>query len=78
MSHEPRPGTDAGMIAFVVSDMTTPRCAGAVTKALKSQDHRAVGRVLTNRRLACSTLQPTGTGHRHHIAVGKCTRGYAP
>lgn len=30
------------MIAFQVSDMTTARCAGAVTKALKAVDPRAV------------------------------------
>lgn len=29
------------MIAFQVSDMTTSRCAGAVTKAVKAIDHAA-------------------------------------
>jgi copper chaperone len=33
------------MIAFQVCDMTTARCAGAVTKALKAVDHRALVRV---------------------------------
>ena len=33
------------MIAFHVSDMTCARCAGAVTKALKSVDHAAVVQV---------------------------------
>jgi copper chaperone len=33
------------MIAFQVSDMTSSRCAGAVTKALKDVDHAAVVRV---------------------------------
>jgi copper chaperone len=33
------------MIAFQVSDMTSARCAGAVTKALKSVDHAAQVRV---------------------------------
>jgi copper chaperone len=33
------------MIAFQVSDMTSKRCAGAVTKALKSLDHAALVRV---------------------------------
>jgi copper chaperone len=33
------------MIAFQVSDMTTARCAGAVTKALKAVDHNALVRV---------------------------------
>ena len=33
------------MVAFQVSDMTCPRAAGAVTKALKAADHRAVVRV---------------------------------
>ena len=33
------------MIAFQVSDMTTTRCAGAVTKALKAVDHAAVVKV---------------------------------
>lgn len=30
------------MIAFLVSDMTTSRCAGAVTKALKAVDRAAL------------------------------------
>ena len=29
------------MLAFQVSDMTSARCAGAVTKALKAADHAA-------------------------------------
>ena len=33
------------MIVFQVSDMTTARCAGAVTKALKAADHAAIVRV---------------------------------
>ena len=33
------------MIAFQVSDMTTSRCAGAVTKAIKAVDHAALVRV---------------------------------
>ena len=33
------------MIAFQVSDMTSARCAGVVTKALKAVDHRAQVRV---------------------------------
>jgi len=33
------------MIAFQVSDMTTSRCAGAVTKALKEVDRSALVRV---------------------------------
>jgi len=33
------------MIAFEVVDMTTSRCAGAVTKALKEVDHAALVRV---------------------------------
>jgi copper chaperone len=33
------------MIAFQVSDMTTARCAGAVTRALKAADHNALVRV---------------------------------
>jgi copper chaperone len=33
------------VIAFQVDDMTTSRCAGAVTRALKSLDHRALVRV---------------------------------
>lgn len=33
------------MIAFQVSDMTSARCAGAVTKALKAVDHAAQVRV---------------------------------
>lgn len=33
------------MIAFQVSDMTSTRCAGALTKAVKSVDHAALVRV---------------------------------
>ena len=33
------------MIALQVSDMTSARCAGAVTKALKAADHAALVRV---------------------------------
>ncbi len=33
------------MIAFHVSDMTSTRCAGAVTKALKAVDRAALVRV---------------------------------
>jgi len=33
------------MIAFEISDMTTPRCGGAITKALKAVDHSALVRV---------------------------------
>lgn len=33
------------MIAFQVIDMTTARCAGAITKALKEADHNALVRV---------------------------------
>jgi copper chaperone len=33
------------VIAFQVSDMTSARCAGSVTKALKEADHGAVVRV---------------------------------
>ena len=33
------------MIEFQVSDMTTARCAGVVTKALKAEDHAALVRV---------------------------------
>jgi copper chaperone len=33
------------MVAFQVSDMTSNRCAGAVTKALKEVDHAALVRV---------------------------------
>jgi copper chaperone len=33
------------MITFQVSDMTTSRCAGVVTQALKAADRRALVRV---------------------------------
>lgn len=33
------------MIEFQVSDMMTAKCAGAVTKALKAEDHAALVRV---------------------------------
>ena len=33
------------MIAFQISDMTSARCAGAVTRALKAVDHAALVRV---------------------------------
>lgn len=41
------------MIAFRVSDMTSARCAGAVTKALKAVDHAAQVRV----DMATSTVE---------------------
>ena len=41
------------MVAFQVSDMTTARCAGAVTRALKEVDHAALVRV----DLATSTVE---------------------
>ena len=37
--------TDRSMIAFPVSDMTSARCAGAATKALKAADHAVLVRV---------------------------------
>jgi copper chaperone len=39
------PPVDEAMIAFQVSDMTSTRCAGALTKALKEVDHAALVRV---------------------------------
>jgi copper chaperone len=63
------------MIAFQVSDMTTSRCAGAVTKALKAADRRAVVRV----DLATFTVEiepATATARQLSDAIKRA--GYSP
>jgi copper chaperone len=63
------------MIAFQVSDMTTQRCAGAITKALRELDHRAVVRV----DMATFTVEiepSTATARQLSDAIKRA--GYAP
>ncbi|PTT80933.1 copper chaperone [Pelomonas sp. HMWF004] len=63
------------MIAFVVSDMTNARCAGAVTKAIKGLDHRAIVQV----DLATFTVEiepSSATARQLSDAIKRA--GYAP
>ena len=63
------------MIAFQVSDMTSARCAGAVTKALKAVDHNALVRV----DMATFTveIEPSGaTARQLSDAIKRA--GYSP
>ncbi len=63
------------MIAFQVSDMTTSRCAGAVTQALKAADRGAVVRV----DLATFTVEiepSTATARQLSDAIKRA--GYSP
>jgi len=66
---------DTHMIAFQVSDMTTNRCAGAVVKALKAIDHRAIVRV----DMATFTveIEPSKAGARELSNAIK-RAGYSP
>ena len=63
------------MIAFQVTDMTTARCASAVTKALKAVDPKAVVRV----DLATVTveIEPSGASARQLSDAIK-RAGYSP
>jgi copper chaperone len=63
------------MIPFQVSDMTSTRCAGAVTKALKAVDHAALVRV----DLATCTveIEPGRATARQLSDAIKCA-GYSP
>ena len=63
------------MIAFQISDMTCARCAGAVTKALKSVDRAALIRV----DLATFTveIEPTKASARQLSDAIK-QAGYSP
>ena len=63
------------MIAFQVSDMTTPRCAGVITRALKAVDHSAQVRV----DLTTSTveIEPSIANARQLSDAIKRT-GYSP
>jgi len=63
------------MIAFVVSDMTTARCASAVTKAIKAVDPAAVVRVdLSNFTVEIETS--TTTARQLSDAMNRA--GYSP
>jgi copper chaperone len=63
------------MIAFQVSDMTTQRCAGAVTKAVLAEDHHAVVRV----DLATFTVEiEPGTATARQLSDAIKRAGYAP
>lgn len=63
------------MVAFQVSDMTSARCAGAVTRALKAVDHAASVRV----DLATFTveIEPSRATARQLSDAIKCA-GYSP
>jgi copper chaperone len=63
------------MIAFQVSDMTTSRCAGAVTKALQAADRRAVVRV----DLTTGTVEiEPGTATARQLSDAIKRAGYSP
>lgn len=63
------------MIAFQVSDMTTSRCAGAVTKALKEVDRRALVRV----DLATFTVEiEPGSATARQLSDAIKRAGYSP
>jgi len=63
------------MIAFVVSDMTTARCASAVTKAIKSVDSAAVVRVdLSNFTIEIETSTTTA----RQLSDAMKRAGYSP
>ena len=63
------------MIAFQVSDMTSSRCAGAVTNAVKAVDRAALVRV----DLATSTveIEPTRANARQ-LSEAIRRAGYSP
>ena len=63
------------MIAFQVKDMTTARCAGAVTKALKSVDHAA--RVRIDMATFTVEIEPSKAGARELSDAIK-RAGYSP
>ena len=63
------------MIAFVVNDMTTARCASAVTKAIKSVDSAAVVRVdLSNFTIEIETSTTTA----RQLSDAMKRAGYSP
>ena len=63
------------MIAFLVVDMTTSRCVGAVTRALKAVDRTAV--VSVNLATATVEIEPRNASARQ---FGDAIRraGYSP
>jgi copper chaperone len=63
------------MIAFQISDMTTARCAGAVTTALKAADHAALVRV----DLATFTVEiEPGSATARQLSDAIKRAGYSP
>jgi copper chaperone len=63
------------VIAFQVSDMTSARCAGAITKALKALDHRALVRV----DLATFTVEvEPSSANARQISDAIKRAGYSP
>ena len=79
MPRRPRTATPsaglAGMIAFVVSDMSHPRCAGAITMAIKAIDHAAVVRV--DMPTLTVEIEPTrATARQLSDAISRA--GYSP
>jgi copper chaperone len=63
------------MIAFQVSDMTSARCAGAVTKAIKAVDHAAQVQV----DLATFTVEiEAGSATARQLSDAIRCAGYSP
>jgi copper chaperone len=63
------------MIAFQISDMTSARCAGAVTNALKEVDHSAKVRV----DLATFTVEiEPGSASARQLSDAIKRAGYSP
>lgn len=72
------------MIAFQVSDMTSRRCAGAVTKAVKEVEHRAqrlgerffrvIGSGEGGSGLGWSIIRRIAGAHHARIHVGLASR----
>jgi copper chaperone len=63
------------VIAFHVSDMTSTRCAGAITNALKALDHRA----LVHIDLATCTVEiEPGSASARELSDAIRQAGYSP
>lgn len=63
------------MVAFQVSDMTSARCAGAVTRAVKSVDHGA--QVQIDLTTLTIEIEPKSATAKQLSDAIKCA-GYSP
>lgn len=63
------------MVAFQVSDMTSARCAGAVTRAVKSVDHDA--QVQIDLATLTIEIEPKSATAKQLSDAIKCA-GYSP